>query len=521
MDAMWSAIFWLVPIWTFVMIPFMTFYYEADDGMLMAGTSYAPNAVRKSRWCQAACWQLLVLVIVAVIFVGTYFGLGKTYVPYQEYTGNGTSGDGIGKILPTRTNAYYVVVPRSNGTVTLPFEDNQLTNMTGRDYLWAGEVEKAPTTSTLELRVSVAVFYGGLMAFIGWFLFCVFGGIGLSALPLDLILTYTNRPKRITPEEFAEIQLSLRERTNELVDIGELIKIEREEKAQAGLSSAFGTWSMDRDTRKAAKDERQAVLGFKQAVYLLEQDVEDFQNVTSNYEKYNPILPYAALLCGVCSIIISFFWFIHIIVYVFPNPPLAPFLNNYFEWFDKWFPLFGVLSVALFTAYLLVAALKGCFKFGVRFMFMQIHPMKPNKTYMSSFLFNIGLVLLCALPVVQFCQEAFSDYAAFSTIRQIYGVQVENLLFFSFFWRNNVFVYALVVIAVLTVLYLCCRPKDQSADPQALKDRLQSRKSGGAGTPPAAMASGRDQRFFRASNANAAAMASGRDQRFHAAALND
>ena len=28
------------------------------------------------------------------------------------------------------------------------------------------------------------------------------------------------------------------------------------------------------------------------------------------------------------------FWFIHIIVYVFPDTPLVPFLNNYFKWFD-------------------------------------------------------------------------------------------------------------------------------------------------------------------------------------------
>jgi len=32
------------------------------------------------------------------------------------------------------------------------------------------------------------------MAFIGWFLFVLFGGVGLSALPMDLIEEFRNRP---------------------------------------------------------------------------------------------------------------------------------------------------------------------------------------------------------------------------------------------------------------------------------------------------------------------------------------
>jgi LMBR1 domain-containing protein 1 len=277
--------------------------------------------------------------------------------------------------------------------------------------------------------------------------------------------------------EYAELQLSLRERVNELVDVGEMIKIEREQKAQAGLDGGFAAFSFDADKRKAARDERQAILGFKQAVYLLEKDVELFKSMSANYENYNPLVPYISLVLGCCSIIISLFWFIHMIVYVFPNPPLAPFLNSYFTWFDSWFPLFGVLSVALFTVYLLFCAVKGCIKFGIRFMCFQIHPMKVGKTYMSSFLFNTALVLLCAMPVVQFCQDAFADYAVFSNIRQIFGVQIQYLQFFSLFWTKNIFIYVFMVISVLTSVYLACSPSDTAANGQALRDRLRARQS--------------------------------------------
>lgn len=171
-----------------------------------------------------------------------------------------------------------------------------------------------------------------------------------------------------------------------------------------------------------------------------------------------------------------------------------PFLNAYFKWFDRWFPLFGVLSVALFTVYLLFAAVKGCFKFGIRFMFFQIHPMKVNKTYMSSFLFNIGLVLLCALPVVQFCQDAFADYAAFANIRQMFGVQVQNLGFIGWFYRKRIFIYIFMAFAVITTLYLFCKPRDKSADALDLRDRLKKRISSGPGTAAQSMAlSGRSR----------------------------
>jgi len=34
-----------------------------------------------------------------------------------------------------------------------------------------------------------------IMSFIGWFFFLLFGGVGLSALPIDLILDFVHRPK--------------------------------------------------------------------------------------------------------------------------------------------------------------------------------------------------------------------------------------------------------------------------------------------------------------------------------------
>jgi LMBR1 domain-containing protein 1 len=467
MNGLWGAIFWMIPIWVFVMIPFMTFYYEADDGMLMAGTSVNLAPKKKSRVFSALCYELVVVAFAVAFFGISYKVFATTTIPVMEYTSPSLSS------LASGGPALNAIPPISRPGTNNTFRPSDLINLNTNEFT----AQIVHAAQELHLRVGASTFFGGLMAWIGWFLFAIFGGIGLAALPLDLILAYRYRPRHLDASEYAECQTSLRARVNELVEIGELIKIEREERAQAGLVG--GAWSLDGEKRRAYKEEQAAVIQFKQAVYLLEEDVEAFQDCTDNYENANPLTPYIALVLGSCSLIVSFFWCLHIIIYVFPSPPIAPFLNAYFKWYDKWFPLFGVLSVAVFTSYLLFAALKGCFKFGIRFLFFQVHPMKVGKTYMSSFLFNIALVLLCALPVVQFCQAAFADYAAFSNIRQMFGVQVQGLKFFGWFWRSKIFVYIFLIMFLLTSIYLWGKPRDQSMNAQELRDRLRERTSGG------------------------------------------
>ena len=420
MTLFWTVFYWLITVWLFLLIPFSIFYYEADDGMLMVGTSVGgkPN----SRICEAVKYEMFVVVIFGLIFALTYLLMNSTYIPVREVTG--PSFD---------SGAMYTVTPSNVG-----FSAGQLADMGSADQQVLQLNRMAQTLGAVELSVNASTFYAGLMAWLGWFFFAIFGGIGLAALPLDLILAFLDRPRHMDPLEFADAQMSLRDRVNELVAVGELLKYEREEREQHNEGKRGGLF--DKEARKQAAEEKQTMLQFKQAVYLLEEDAEDFANCTENYNNYNPLIPYGCLIAGICSCIISIFWVLHIILYMLPATPVTPFLNNYFMWFQERVVggMFGVLSVAIFSFYLLIAAVKGCFKFGLRFLFFQVHPMKLNKTYMSSFLFNIALVCLCALPVVQFSASAFQDYARYTTINQVFNVQLYYLQFFGWWWRNKV-----------------------------------------------------------------------------------
>merc|ERR1712167_287625 len=111
------------------------------------------------------------------------------------------------------------------------------------------------------------------------------------------------------------------------------------------------------------------------------------------------------------------------------SPPLDNFLNDYLVFFDDRAPFFGVLTVAIFAMYLLCCVASGCFKFGLRFFCIALHPMKYNGTMMNSFLFNLGLIMLTALPAVRFTTKAFSNYARSTSVQVLLGVQVEYMRF--------------------------------------------------------------------------------------------
>ena len=119
---------------------------------------------------------------------------------------------------------------------------------------------------------------------------------------------------------------------------------------------------------------------------------------------------------------------------------------------------------------------------------------------MNSFLFNVWLLLLCAVACVQFCFAAFQSYAQLTAIDMLLGVQVRtiythttqtthhthrphtqlthtpsllalrslskqvrNLIGLNWFFANDFFFYTMFGISGLTLLYLCVFPTDKRA----------------------------------------------------------
>ena len=157
-----------------ILIPWTTFYYEADDGMLMAGTAVTPNPVRKSKIAQACCNQIFVLIIVGLLFSLTYLFLSNTNIPVEAYNGAKASQVDCGRCclhdIATRWEFQYLPTGR--------YRYSGMNCSTHKFKIW----DKKPWFFKSTWPHFMVDSWHGL----GWFLLAIFGGIGMAALPLDL-----------------------------------------------------------------------------------------------------------------------------------------------------------------------------------------------------------------------------------------------------------------------------------------------------------------------------------------------
>ena len=230
-------------------------------------------------------------------------------------------------------------------------------------------------------------------------------------MPMDWIRQFLFRPKAVIPRsDYIRHARSLARRAKEIKE--EAAALRREEQ----------TLGKGRKWKRKLNE-------LNKVCMELEEDEQDLLEVFPQGEDADTawvltvVTYYAKLVLGALCVVVSLMLLIHVVLYVFISPPVHPFLNEMFIALDKTFPLFGVGAFAFFCFYLIAITVKGCTKFGVNFVIFAVHPMQPGKTMMSSFMFNMGVILLASTSVVQFCARAFALYAGDTAIERISGTR--------------------------------------------------------------------------------------------------
>jgi LMBR1 domain-containing protein 1 len=436
MKLLWDIVFMGIAFFLLVLIPFAIFYYEADDG---------EGNRKENAACAAFKMEIMTLICVLIVLLIMFKYMRETDVGVTE-------------------------ISQLSSTITDLTDGNML-----------AAIAQAKTLSSTEehiyMNVTFPVYLVALIGFVGWFFFSLFGGIGMVAMPMDLILAFVRRPKFMPADVYAEQKLQIQSRTAELIEIGKLISAEQKKFEQEKRSR--------RERKKRQQVDRITMNKFKQMVYLLDRDYADLKVCHTEFKNHNVLIPWVKLFFGIISGILSFLWILHIVLFMMTSPPLTGFLNDYFIMFDQFFPLFGTLSILMFSMYLLICVAKGCFKFGVRCFCFTLHPMELGGTMMNSFLFNLSLILVCTIPVVQFSATAFSDYVRLSDAENLFGAQMKNLKFFKYFWNftgtglrsanGNVFVHVFFGCSLLTFAWLIYAPVDKASSPGDMRSKLGSR----------------------------------------------
>lgn len=439
----WKFLFCVIAFYLVVPLPFSIFYYEADDGALT-------GLEEKSKLTQAFINEVGLIAVVMILLLSSYYSTVSMQLPMDTYGLSFFAGEMVTYNIPSVGDSPYSYI---NMNLTAVGANNVNTDI--------GEFASG---GKFELIVDFAIYLIAFVGWIGWWLFSIFAGAGFVVLPVDLVVSFIFRPRKLPPDEYARRELEVQERAVELTTLCDTLRKDRADFANSSASRA--------ERSKRSLTDRLEVNKLAQMVYVLERDLDELRACKSIEENYNSLVPFGRLLLGLLGILISVLWIAEIIIYANNQ---NSFLSNYLISFDSWFPMFGNISYGIFSVYLLFATVKGCFKIGMKAVCIKIHPMVPGKTFVNSFLFNVAIILVCTIPVVQLCAAGFENYARFSDVHHIFDIQIKYMEFYSLFYTKHVFIILLLISAFVHLVTSILWPRDRSLPVNTLQESIRKR----------------------------------------------
>ncbi|WZY83557.1 hypothetical protein YC2023_029941 [Brassica napus] len=429
MKDLWLAVYIVDAILVFFVIPFAMFFYEGDQEKTMG-----------KRIKSALLWVVSTAVVCAlvlgILYADKFTSLGLVLRYFVMFL-LGIAYSVIGKVD-------FSVRHLASGTTSFPtswqFSNNQpcIGNTARQCSAFTASVASEKTWT---MRTTFPEYVVALPTIVGSVLFTIFGGVGIACLPLGLITAFIRRPKAvITRSQYIKEATELGKKAREL------------KKAADGLRQEEKGGAKGRAWRKNVKAVEKELLQLEEDVNLLEEAYPQGEKAETAWAF--TVLGYLAkFILGIIGLIVSIAWVAHIIIYLLVDPPLSPFLNEVFIKLDDVWGLLGTAAFAFFCFYLLLAVIAGAMMLGLKLVFITIHPMKWGATLMNSFLFNVGLILLCSISVIQFCATAFGYYAQATAAQEIFGHTLQSLRGIKYLYKYNVFQIGFVILAGLTFLY--------------------------------------------------------------------
>ncbi|KAG9147924.1 hypothetical protein Leryth_003512 [Lithospermum erythrorhizon] len=409
MKELWLGIYIVDALLVFFVIPFAMFYYEGDQDKTVG-----------KRIKSSLIWVGTTAVVCALV-LGILYGL-------------------IGKVDFTVRHLSSSTLPFP-GNNNFQFSSGQPCVGGSNQHQCSAYTASASSEKTWTMRTTFPEYVVALATIVGSVLFTIFGGVGIACLPLGLIVSFIRRPKAvITRSQYIKEATEFGKRAREL------------KKAADSLHQEERNGNKGRKWRKNVKTVEKELL-------LLEEDVKALEEMYPQGEKAEAtwamtVLGYLAkVVLGILGLIVSVAWIVHIVIYLLIDPPLSSFLNEVFIKLDDIWGLLGTAAFAFFCFYLLLAVIAGAMMLGLRLVFITIHPMKWGATLMNSFLFNVGLILLCSISVIQFCATAFGYYARATAAQEIFGHTLQSLRGIKYLYKYNVFQIGFIVLAGLTFVY--------------------------------------------------------------------
>ena len=454
----WSVFWFIVAIFVGLLIPFNIFFYEANE----VGRKF------QSKLCEAIQYQGIALVLAGLTLGLMYWQINQFSLPIAVVVNDPVELSP----QPCQVGESFCLTVNVAGSDIVIYNPDTI-NLTILGSETSTQDEKTFISSVPN---SFSVYLACFLSFIGWFLFAMYTGVGFVTMPVDLIKAYLYRPRYIPKDVYIKLREDLRQRLATLLEMGDKMKKERKQYDEGYDRLGYRERYSKNNTQKTVFRQ------FKKEVEQLEMDYEDIRICHEAWSTYNPLIPYVKLVFGIISVILSVCWILQIVLYILPQywPSGASyiptfFLNDMVTWglVYSGFSLLGVIFLAIFGLYLLACNVSGNFKIGLKFMIMDIHPMRVGGTYMSSFLVNVLLLLLQTPALINFLAQSFSNTIVLTDIDLIMNYMVRYTIFFVYFFENNVFIFLLLAFTILSLCLLYALPDDNKKAAKRLKKRIE------------------------------------------------
>jgi LMBR1 domain-containing protein 1 len=415
LEDMWSTLYTVVLVVGCAGIPIAAFFYEAVDDVGLGKGSRLPFLLLR----------LLALIVFVIIVVALLYSFANnTTVPVTQI----------------RCTGYVYGSPQTTSPTS-------------------GMICRSTSTVYLKMQMRLSSYLVALTSFVGWWLLVVFGSVGLTALPLDLIYGFVDRPTASDLQKYNAQKQVVGEQARDLAKFGkELQDKERDLRGKTGFTNGRQKAALQRDFNK-----------FKQSVYLLEMEYKKIE-ISLKEHGENPVISYLKLIGGLVGFVFSCIWLVHCFIYIAfksvsqNQEPLSPFLNEIFIYLSSGngyiaaFVLFILISL-----YLLATVVKGAMKFGMKLFCLPIYPLREKDTPLNSLLFNSMIILLSSAAIAHLTYLAFQDYAYGSSAVFVFGTQVNYLDFYRFFFANNLMIWIYCVLCVISGFIVVIYGRDKPA----------------------------------------------------------
>ena len=310
------------------------------------------------------------------------------------------------------------------------------------------------TTSDLLLSLFVPI------VMIGSLSFAVFGGAGMSILPITLILGYLNKPTRPNAEDHVLAKNILNQWSKKLIETAQDIYSEKKE---MGITKMQPLERKMRE-KKLNKDGNQ-----------LEKDVMELMNVFTvfkmqdNIVDVNPLTYLAKLIIGIFFLLFSLLFVAHTFL---STQGFYIILESIFMTVGKLSTIMSLFVFLLFNLFVGLALVSGSFKMlkllgGI----LNVKPMKLQQTWTNTFLTTVNILLTAIIGSIVYFMKYCPNYFRFLNAELQFNKLIIRLSAVDPIYAYNIPEYLYLLFFLIAIFVLCFEKSPKAMMAQKVEEK--------------------------------------------------